>query len=304
MSLLLRLPGLGNLPMRSNPASHRQDANATRGFLRGGHPQKSAFLSFLAIALFSTGCLHAGWRDTLTPDTAGPFPPVRPFEAEFRMGWSDIEAARAKVLIDYQGENVRLAGSGGTTGLARMLWQLDATLDATAAMPDFQTVYSIQQESYAKRSLALQIVSRPDGIWRFQENNPPGENPPKWKKIKIWPLRDLFSGVLFIRSKKLAPGESVSTIIYPGDDPFLVEMKALGTEKITVSGSPREALKLDLKIHRINLKKREELEPHKKFQNGTVWLSNDTDRIPLRIEVNIFVGYIFAELESITFKPR
>jgi len=259
--------------------------------------------ALLAITLFSTGCLHAeGWRDTLTPDTAGPFPPVRAFEADYRMGWSDIEAARSKVVIDYQGEDIRLAGSAGTTGLARSLWQLDATLDATAAMPDFQTIYSIQKESYAKRSLTIQVASRPDGLWRFRENDPIGDDPPKWKKIKIWPLRDLFSGVLFIRSKKLAPGESVSTIIYPGDDPFLVEMKSLGTEKITISGSPREALKLDLKIHRINLKKAEALEPHKKFQNGTVWLSDDEDRIPLRIEVNIFVGYIFAELETIKFQ--
>ena len=277
--------------------------NATGGFRRGSLCFSVGILpALLAIALISAGSLHAGWRETLTSDIAGPFPSVRPFDAEYRMGWSDIEAARAKVVISYQGENVRLAGSGGTTGLARMLWQLDATLDATAAMPDFQTIYSIQQESYARRSLAIQLVTRPDGLWKFQENDPPGDNPPKWRKIKIWPLRDLFSGTLFIRSKKLSPGESVSTIIYPGDDPFLVEMKSLGTEKITISGSPREALKLDLKIHRINLKKGEALEPHKKFQNGTIWLSDDADRIPLRIEVNIFVGYIFAELDWIKFQ--
>jgi Protein of unknown function (DUF3108) len=259
---------------------------------------------FFAIAIVSVGCLHAGWRDSLSSDVAGPVPPIRPFEAEFRMGWSDIDAARAKVTIGYQGENVRVAGSGATTGLARLLWQLDATLEATSATPNFQTVYSIQQESYAKRTIAIQIVSRPDGIWRLRENNPPGENPARWTNLKISPLRDLFSGTLFIRSKILSPGETVSTIVYPGDAPFLVEMKSLGVEKIAIAGSPREAIKLDLKIHRINMKKGESLEAHEKFQNGTVWLSNDADRIPLRIEVNIFVGYVFAELESITFKAR
>ena len=50
------------------------------------------------------------------------------------------------------------------------------------------------------------------------------------------------------------------------------------------------------------MKKGEALEPHKKFQNGTIWLSDDADRIPLRIEVNIFVGYIFAELDWIKFQ--
>ena len=260
-------------------------------------------MTLLPLALFSACAAHAGWRDNLTSDVAGPFPPIRPFEAEFRIGWSDIEAARAKVNIGYQGRDVRVAGSGGTTGLARVLYQLDATLDATSSTPNFQTIYSVQRENYAKRSITTQIVARPDGIWRLRENFPPGENPARWKNIKISPLRDLFSGMLYIRSRKLEPGETVSTVIFPGDSPFLVEMKSLGTDKITISGSPREAIKLDLRIRRINLKKGDALEAHGKFQNGTVWLSDDAERIPLRAEVNIFIGYVFAEIESLAFHP-
>lgn len=266
--------------------------------------RKRDFLAFLAIVLFTAGGLQAGWRENLTPDVAGAFPAIRPFDAVFRIGWSEVEAARATVSIGCQGNDVRLSGFGGTTGLARMLWQLDASLEATSALPDFQTVYSMQQESYSKRTLVTEIVSKPDGIWRLRENYPRGENPARWKKIKISPLRDLFSGMLFIRSRKLDPGETVSTIIFPGDSPYLVEMKCLGTEKIPIAGSTRDAIKLDLRIRRINLKKDNALEPHGKFQNGTVWLSNDSDRIPLRAEVNIFIGYVFAELESINFKTR
>jgi hypothetical protein len=260
------------------------------------------FPTFLAILLFSASCLQAGWRENLTPDFAGPFPAVRPFEAEFRIGWSEIEAARATVSIAYVGNDVRLSGFGGTTGMARMLWQLDASIKATTALPNFQTLYSEQVENYSNRTINSQIVARPDGIWRLRENIPPGENPARWKNIKISPLRDLFSGMLYIRSRKLDPGEAVSTIIFPGDSPYLVEMKCLGTEKIPIAGSPRDAIKMDLRIHRINLKKGNALEAHGKFQNGTVWLSNDSDRIPLRVEVNIFIGYVFAELDSINFK--
>ena len=244
----------------------------------------------------------AGWQEGLTPDTAGPFAPVRPLEAEYRIGWSDVEAARAKINIGYRGDDVLLSASGGTTGLARALWLLDATLTATSAKRNYQTVFSFQYEAYTNRSISTQIVSRPDGIWRLRENFPPGENPAKWKKVKISPLRDLFSGMLFIRSKNLAPDETVSTIIFPGDSPFLVEMRSLGTEQLSIAGARREAIKLDIRIQRINLKKGKRLEPHGKFQGGTVWLSNDADRIPLRAEVNIFIGYVFAELEAVQFK--
>lgn len=260
------------------------------------------FLYSLGFFFCWSGCLQAGWRDRLTPDAVGPFPLVRAFDAEFRIGWSDIEAARAKMSLSYQGGNVLLSGSGATTGLARLLWQLDATLDAETVKQNFKTIYSVQVEKYANRSITTQIVDRPDGIWRLRENQPPGENAARWKKIKISPLRDLFSGMLYIRSQKLVPGETVSTILFPGDSPFFVEVKCLGTEKIPIAGSQRDALKLDIRIHRINLKKGHALETHGKFRSGTVWLSDDADRIPLRAEVNIFIGYVFAELETINFK--
>ena len=62
--------------------------------------------------------------------------------------------------------------------------------------------------------------------------------------------------------------------------------------------SPREALRLDIKIQSVNTKKGNALEPHHKFRSGTLWLSNDSTRILLRAEVQIFVGYVFAELAA------
>lgn len=255
-----------------------------------------------AVTLMLTGPLQADWRDSLTPDTLGSFPPVRPFDAEFRIGWTDIEAAHAHARITGDGQGItRFTGTCATSGLARILWQLDGTLDSTSALDGFQTIYSVQNEAYANYSVLTQIVSRPDGIWSLRENFPPRGNPARWKRIKISPLRDLFSGVFFIRSQNLVPGAFVSTIIFPGDCPFLVEIRDVGTCKINVAGATRDAIKLDIHIQRINLKLGAQVERYWKFQSGTIWLSNDADRIPLRVEINIFVGYVFAELESVVF---
>jgi hypothetical protein len=49
------------------------------------------------------------------------------------------------------------------------------------------------------------------------------------------------------------------------------------------------------------LGKKLELEPHRKFRRATVWISDDANRIPLRIEAQIFVGTVFAELEAVHF---
>jgi len=43
------------------------------------------------------------------------------------------------------------------------------------------------------------------------------------------------------------------------------------------------------------------LQPHRKFRRATIWVSDDTDRILLRIEAQVFVGTVFAELQSVRF---
>jgi hypothetical protein len=59
------------------------------------------------------------------------------------------------------------------------------------------------------------------------------------------------------------------------------------------------AIKLDLQLNKVG--KNLELEPHRKFRRATVWVSDDADRIILRVDAQIFVGSVFAELQSVRF---
>lgn len=259
-------------------------------------------MKFPLALLIAAAAPHADWQDSLTPNHPGPIPEIRAFDAEYRFGWSDIDAAHAKVSVKYADDQAVMKASGGTDGLARILWQLDATQEAFSRRPNFDTIYAAQIEKYANRTIETQIVARPDGTWRLREVTPAGESPARWKNIKLSPLRDLFSAMLFIRSQALAPGNEVHAIIFPGDAPFLVRIKSLGTDPLIIAGTTRDALKLDIRIQRINIKKNNSLEEHKKFSSGKIWLSNDADRIPLRAEVSIFIGYVFAELVSARFE--
>ena len=73
-----------------------------------------------------------------------------------------------------------------------------------------------------------------------------------------------------------------------------------GREKISVRAGSYNAIKVDLQLNKIG--KNLELEPHRKFRRATIWLSDDTDRIILRIEAQVFVGTVFAELQSVRFE--
>jgi hypothetical protein len=250
------------------------------------------------VAFFLALPIACAWQSTVAPNTPGPFPAIRPFQAEYRLGWAEIEAAKARAAISYDGGHTLFAGSGGTTGFARTLYQLDATLNAAAASSSLETIRSEQLEKYATRTLSTRIEGKSGNLTSLREWISPGSKPGRWKPVKISPVRDLFAASLFIRSQSLAKGEKVRTLVFPGGSPFLVDIESLGPDKIPIAGSLRDALRLDIKIQSVNTKKGNALEPHRKFRSGTLWLSNDADRILLRAEVQVFVGYVFAELSS------
>jgi len=80
-------------------------------------------------------------------------------------------------------------------------------------------------------------------------------------------------------------------------------LTVVGREKISVRAGTYNAIKLDLKLKRIG--KHLELEPHKKFRRASIWVSDDAERLLLRIEAQIFVGTVFADLQSVHFdNPR
>lgn len=260
-------------------------------------------LAGILAAVFACGPVCAGGEEWVATAPVGGFPMVEPFRASFRIGWTEIAAAEARAEITSNATVAKLSAGGGTIGLARSLYQLDATLEAESALPDFETVGSEQLEKYRRRTL-LTAVEESDGNLRTKRGWTDGSEELRWKPVKVSPARDLFSAMMFIRSQPLNAGDKVGVVVFPGESPFFVEMESLGERTISVGGAGRRALLLELRISRINTKKGNALEPHPKFRTGRVWLSNDADRIPLRAEVEIFIGYLFAEIASFEKIPR
>ena len=88
-------------------------------------------------------------------------------------------------------------------------------------------------------------------------------------------------------------------VVYPATSAYLATLTVLGRERLTVPAGSYNAIKLDLQLSKIG--KEHKLEPHRKFRRATAWISDDPDRLMLRIEAQIFVGAVFAELQSIEF---
>jgi hypothetical protein len=269
---------------------------------RGSYCVKVACTAGMLVAVFLSVCQAAEpWSDRIGPEGVGPFPLVRPFSGEFRFGWSDIEAASAKARLWYSGDQIIVEVEGGTNGVARALWKVDARHKAVILKEGLKPVAFEQFERYARKRVITQAVFKPDGLWRLREVPSDPKNVAKWRRIKIEPVRDIISAMLLIRSQVLNTGDKVGLVAFPGDSPYFVEVTVAKREQIRVAGALRKTIKLDFAIQRIDLKNKDRLAPHGKFRSGSVWISDDEDRIPLRAEVDIFIGYVFGELESLHF---
>jgi hypothetical protein len=73
-----------------------------------------------------------------------------------------------------------------------------------------------------------------------------------------------------------------------------------GRDHARALGKTLPSVKLDLRLWEIN--KDQTLANVERYKRASIWLSDDADRLLLRIESEIFVGRVWAELESVDFK--
>ena len=244
------------------------------------------------------------WSHELTPAPDKPFPDIRSFKATFRFGWSDIfDSARASAEFTKSADGkYSIHASGQTIGLVRHLWKMNATHDAVGMLLQSIPLSMHQMETYAKKTIETKAYFQPDFSWSLRDAAP-STDPHKWRKIKVTNLRDLTSAMLFVRSQPLNVGDEIVFTAFPGDSAYLARVHVASRETFLLNGESRKALRLTLDIKKINLQgpSKGELLPHSKFHSGTIWISDDADRMPIRAEVDIFVGYIHGQLESIHY---
>ena len=133
-----------------------------------------------------------------------------------------------------------------------------------------------------------------------RETETPGKNEgPKIRRFDSPNLFDLYSALLYLKSQPLQDRSIQRIVVYPATSAYLATVTVLGRERLTGPSGTYNAIKLDLQLSKIG--KNRELEPHRKFRRATVWLSDDPDRLLLRIQAEIFVGTVFVELQSVEF---
>jgi hypothetical protein len=255
-----------------------------------------ATFAFLA---FCSSSLAENWEATLSKDPIGNFPEVRPLRASYRFGWSGLTAATGDVHFTKPSENkFQLDGTGRTIGFVRALWKLDVSYQAIASAETLRPIETEQIENYRSKKIVTHLTFTNNGVTRARTEGK-GAAEAKTRQFNFPNLFDLFSAMLYLRSQPLKDRSVYRVVAYPATNAYLATVTVVGREKISVHAGSYSAIKLDLQLKRVG--KHRQLEPHRKFRRATIWVSDDAERLLLRIEAQVFVGTVFAELQSVSF---
>ena len=249
---------------------------------------------------FCASSLAANWQTTVTKDPAGNFPELRPLHASYHFGWSGLTAATGEVHFTKPSrDKFQFDGTGRTIGLVRVLWKLDVNHRAVASAETLHPIETQQTESYHWKKIYTHLAFTSSGVTGTRTEGQDGTVETKTRQFSFPELFDLHSAALYLRSQPLRDRSVYRIVVYPGTNAYLATLTVLRREKISVHAGTYNAIKVDLQLKRIG--KHMELEPHRKFRRATIWVSDDGDRLLLRIEAQIFVGTVWAELQSAHF---
>src|SRR5262245_4383548 len=247
-----------------------------------------------------TGLFAADWQTTLSKEPAGNFPELRPLRASYRFGWSGVTAATGDIhFTRTSNDRFQLEGTGRTIGFVRALWKLDVSQRAVANSQTLAPIETQQTESYRSKKIVTHLTFTNSGVTRARTESEGANAKTTEPDFTLPNLFDLHSAALYLRSQPLKQGSVYRLAVYPATNAYLGIIKVTGREKISVHAGTYNAIKLDLQLKRIG--KHLELEPHKKFRRATIWVSDDAERLVLRVDAQIFVGTVFAELQSVHF---
>lgn len=253
----------------------------------------------LLIILSSADAAPPSWESTVTKDPPGNFPELRPGQTTYHFGWSGITAGTGDIRLSKTSDKrFQLEANGKTIGFVRALWKLDASYRGLADPETLRPLESKQTEVYRKKKFVTDLAFTNSGVTRTRIE---GFTNPKTSSVPFnFPgLLDLHSAFLYLRSQPLADHSVYRIVVYPATSAYLTTLTVLGREHISVHAGSYNAIKVSLDLKRVG--KKMALEPHKKFRHATIWISDDQNRIPVRIEAQIFVGTVFAELQTVHF---
>jgi len=214
---------------------------------------------------------------------------------KFRVHYGFVNAGYAtlevKDAVINQKKVFHVVGKGYTTGLSRFFFKVEdlyeSYIDKDSGNP-YQFVRQINEGGYTKNQ---------EGFFNQSANRVTVKDyKKKTEKTFVIPdnTQDILSTFYYLRNyptiDKIKPGESIEIDMFFDDETTKFKLKFMGRENISTKFGTVPAMIFRPLVQSGRVFKEQE--------SLTVWVSDDDNRLPLRIKADLAVGSLKADLDA------
>lgn len=244
----------------------------------------------------------AEWLGDVARTPTGNFGEIRPVKLTYYLTWKrTIKAATTEIIIDRSPDQPELilgTARGSSSGLAASLFPYDFLCHSKLDSDSLEPLSFRMEESTRRNRHLYQVDFHRDALKTSKKSTSKKTNEIS-ERLKAFQfgdktVQDCFSVLLSGRRFPLSNNQKVTIIANPIDRPYLIRFTVLGRETRRLKGNNYRTIKLGLFIGRIN--DDATIKPFDKVSNATLWVIDDTERIPLELTADLFVGHFSAFL--------
>lgn len=214
---------------------------------------------------------------------------------KFRIHYGFVNAGYASLEIrdaTIAGKKVYHAiGKGSTTGMTRLFFRVDDTYESYFDINNnkpFQSVRKIVEGDYERDQVTF--FDQPTNKATLRNNKDKGERTFSTPEN----VQDVISTFYFLRNHptidRLKVGESVVVDMFFDDEIIKFKLKFIGREDVDSKYGDVPCMIFRPLVQSGRVFKEEE--------SVTVWISDDDNKLPIRIQANLAVGSIKADLDG------
>lgn len=261
-------------------------------------------LPILKLAILASIAMHIAvaapsWEAELTSPKPGPFPQLSPTSMDLQVSWKGLINS-GNVRIEFappdaqKSDTYVVRSSARSIGAAASLFPYQSNFWSELDPKSLKPRYFHSVETDKKETSTTTVRHFPDRAvcTEISKLTATGKSTQKDRTFTYTPVFDIFSAMLHVRSQKLDTGDKITLVICPFQTPYLLRVKVIGREV----HEGRSAIRLSVGMHKIDAKTME-LQPYKKLKkDATLWLSDDSSRIPIELRAAAFIGDVRATL--------
>ena len=245
------------------------------------------------------------WYGRVNVGAPGAFAPIRSFHASYRIAWGNVQAAHVEVqcVSSPESQEIRSTFRASTTGAAPTLYKVDATHVSVVNRNTLLPISVEQTELNARKHVfARDEFSPTEAVRTTRDLNKNEHDASGVGKPRTFPypnLHDMQGVLLYLRSLPLAQGDEKTLPVMTAGGAYLATVKVLGRNRVKVRAGEFPAIECYLTLEKV--KKDGTLEPRKGFKSAHAWISDDTERLLVKAESEVFIGSVNLELEQVTY---